>query len=419
MRARLLGSLRPVRRYSQAAKGHARCLDYFSLVANGGKGYQVCVHEKTAHASAIGPELTCRFDQDTNAAQSLFIRELREFVKAKQEQQDWAAGSQGAQSTSLVLLASRDLASWLEDREFMSDFLGSLQLSQNDVKGKATVDVLSGVTDGLAHQRWYKHKPPASGISVLLGNENILPRLWEQEDTESSRDPDRAASVSFSAAAAGNPHNSNITIPLANTIFQNGRRSTLFATRYETDSTGHAAATLMREKTHQDIEITTSEGPNFSTLVTLIPLTPPRKIVAGLGNIVRQVEVNGKATPASKEIEALIPQLLGKRQSQSPVGVWAVVVPPHLVEDGIFAKLFSYSEIPEDQNISELQLFERNGKMLSMFHHYGFRIHKVCRSKYSASLAGTLTTIYMLTVSSEWRRRMGRKAGATLPRSRH
>lgn len=321
----------------------------------------------------------------TDNAQVLVLDKLRAYVKYKQEKQEWAADL-GATSSSLVLLASRDLAPWLEDREFMSDFLGSLQASKN-AKGKATIDVLSGVTEGLGQPRHFRRRQPASGLSVIYGTQNILPRLWEQDDAESSRDVDRSASISISTARPGNPFSSNLTIPLANTIFQNGRRSTLFATRYETDPSGRAEATLMREKTHQDIHITTEKGPVFKSHMPLMPLAPPRKIVAGLGNIVRQVEVNGVATPASTEIEKLIPQLLERRNAQGAVGVWAVVIPPHLMKNELFANIVPFSRIMNNpKEMSDWKLFELNREMFWKFNHYGFRIHKIRRFTFFSGL---------------------------------
>ncbi|KAK9794531.1 hypothetical protein SCARD494_05601 [Seiridium cardinale] len=344
MRPRFLGSLRSFRCYSQISESQAERWGCFSVAVRGKKGYQ-----------------------------ALVIDQLRQYVKAQQDAQQWAADSE-VSSNSLVVLASKDLAPWLEDGQFMSDFLGSLQMSSN-ATGKATVDVLSGVTDGLRPDLVYGQ--PRSGLSVLYGTQNMLPRLWEQEDADASRNADRAASVSLSMAFAGNPFNSSITLPLANTVFQNGRRSTLFATRYETDSSGRAEATLIQDKTHQDIEFVTKTEPTFNLRIPLVPLTPPRKIVAGLGNIVRQVEIDGVATPASKELEVLIPQLLKMRKVQGPVGVWAVVIPPHVMESDAFSGLVPFSSHVKSAKMTEKRLVRRNKDIFRKLNHYGFRIHKI------------------------------------------
>ncbi|KAM0814558.1 hypothetical protein AB5N19_00348 [Seiridium cardinale] len=344
MRTRFLGSLRSFRCYSQISESQAERWGCFSVAVRGKKGYQ-----------------------------ALVIDQLRQYVKAQQDAQQWAADSE-VSSNSLVVLASKDLAPWLEDGQFMSDFLGSLQMSSN-ATGKATVDVLSGVTDGLRPDLVYGQ--PRSGLSVLYGTQNMLPRLWEQEDADASRNADRAASVSLSMAFAGNPFNSSITLPLANTVFQNGRRSTLFATRYETDSSGRAEATLIQDKTHQDIEFVTKTEPTFNLRIPLVPLTPPRKIVAGLGNIVRQVEIDGVATPASKELEVLIPQLLKMRKVQGPVGVWAVVIPPHVMESDAFSGLVPFSSHVKSAKMTEKRLVRRNKDIFRKLNHYGFRIHKI------------------------------------------
>lgn len=79
----------------------------------------------------------------------------------------------------------------------------------------------------------------------------------------------------------------------------------------------------------------TSSGQSRITL-PLVPVTPARRIVAGLGNILRQVDVDGRPTPASKELEEAIPLLLARRANKraAVVGVWAVVYPSEPVATG-------------------------------------------------------------------------------------
>lgn len=69
----------------------------------------------------------------------------------------------------------------------------------------------------------------------------------------------------------------------------------------------------------------------------LAPITQPRKVLEGLGNILAKIEINGEPSPASKELQVNIPRLLQARGTLSQsdlaagrVGVWALVYPKHM-----------------------------------------------------------------------------------------
>ncbi|KAI4602654.1 hypothetical protein KJ359_007871 [Pestalotiopsis sp. 9143b] len=345
-----------VRRYSQASSSSNQQatttpLEYFSLVVKGRKDK---------------PEI--------------LTEELRKLVESKTQvgrwKRPWISGP-GESRSALVLLASKDMAKCLESRDFMSTFLEALG-PPGEPQGSATVDVLTGLTDGLQPETLGAR--PRSGLSVLYGPQSILPRLWEQDDTASAGAPntDRAASVSVAPACPGQPFHSHVTIPMANTIFQNGRRSTLFATRYERAARGgRFEATLTLDKTAQAIEVTTEAGPRFAPRLPLVPLAPPREIAAGLGNIVRQVVVGGRPAPASRELEDLIPRLLEARGRRDTVGVWAVVVPPHVIrEHDAFKNIRPFSECL-DGSLSEKDLVKLNWECLSQVGTHGLRVHKI------------------------------------------
>lgn len=351
-----------VRRYSQASSSSSSQqvttttpLEYFSLVVKGKKD---------------NPEI--------------LTEELRKLVESKTQvgrwKRPWISGPGGSRS-ALVLLASKDMAKCLESRDFMSTFLEALG-PPGEPQGSATVDVLTGLTDGLQPETLGAR--PRSGLSVLYGPQSILPRLWEQEEdtTASAGAPtttDRAASVSVAPAYPGQPFHSHVTIPMANTIFQNGRRSTLFATRYERAAQGgRFEATLTLDKAAQAIEVTTEAGPRFAPRLPLVPLAPPREIAAGLGNIVRQVvDAGGKPAPASRELEDLIPRLLEARGRRDTVGVWAVVVPPHVIrEHDAFKNIRPFSECL-DGSVSEKELVKLNWECLGQVGTHGLRVHKI------------------------------------------
>lgn len=291
-----------------------------------------------------------------------------------------AVGEDNDIDNGAAIFASRDFASWLEDESFVSSILGSLfKPSQGTSKH---IDILCAVTDGLTPEQLFSE--PRTGFSILYGSANkILPDLWNHDEFGSGTDQDREASVSF----LPNPLPKDlrpleITLPLANTVFQTGKRSTLFASRWQFTPNGSMTRTMMHEKRVQKIQPDPNSSGHTIPCIPLLPLTRPRKIVAGLGNIVRQVEVNGSPTPASKELEGLIPKVFDTRSKRDesyvpgPIGVWCWIIHPHLVNmQGILdLKIFE-----PDSSLSEAELSLEAMDLFSTLISSGCRAHKIRR----------------------------------------
>ncbi|KAI0125770.1 hypothetical protein BJ170DRAFT_685019 [Xylariales sp. AK1849] len=312
-------------------------------------------------------------------SKDLIIDTLRNHVKTKPTQGSQLKIPTGSDEGA-VILTSLDFASWLEDEDFMSNLLKSLY-SGSGRDERCAIDVLAGVTDGLGPGTLLGK--PRRGFSVLYGSHDLLPDLFESAHPK--RHPDRASSIMFAPSRDGSLCGPETTLPLANTVFQNGRRSTLFATRWARPEAGSSSALvprLRRDKGHQTIAFPYLETLQALPTIPLLPLTPPRKIVAGLGNIVRQVEVDGNASPASRELETLIPQLFEARtqrdpnSSHGPVGVWALIIPAHAIE---YAKaVFSNLRVFQDhQGEEEAMLSSEASKALESLISRGCRLHKI------------------------------------------
>ncbi|KAK8055252.1 hypothetical protein PG993_000479, partial [Apiospora rasikravindrae] len=334
-------------------------------------------------------------------------------------------GDRISQQSTAVILASPELASWSEDQGFMSQLLGTLQQERQQgdapdtsAAGESHTDVLFGVVDGIADP-YRLHSKPHQGLSIIYGGTaSLLPSLWEQGKIVGKGYPDRASAVQFTAhevdAIDGQEVPVPVTLPLANTLFQNGRRSTLFASRWSPASSSATAAAhhspmelkRLEEKSHQEIACLRGlEG--LPVRIPLMPLAPPRKIVAGLGNIVRQVEVDGVVSPASKELEALIPRLFEKRaaawlagdastgQAPPPMGVWAWVMPAWTVDkmryDTAF-KTYSGNQDAEEWRL-DVEAREIYGELLVA----ECRMHKICKS----------IQIFMLSGGGGWGAKQG------------
>ncbi|KAI2619950.1 hypothetical protein GGR54DRAFT_647591 [Hypoxylon sp. NC1633] len=280
-----------------------------------------------------------------------------------------------------AIFASRDLAKWLEDEGFMSGVLESLfQLNTRKHTNAPEINVLYAVTDGLAPGRLFDK--PQTGLSILYGSANsILPGLWDSDDFGSNANQDRESSVSFlSNPLRRDTRPLEIRLPLANTMFQNGRRSTLLARRWQPSQNGSMARTTIHEKQTQIIRPPLSLRSHTLPYLPLLPLTPPRKIVAGLGNIVRQVEVNGSPTPASKELEGLIPKVFDSRSvreesyTPGPIGVWCWVIPPHAVEK---QNLLDLKVFQAESSQSEAELSLESMNVFSELLSSGSRLHRI------------------------------------------
>ncbi|TKW48624.1 hypothetical protein CTA1_2540, partial [Colletotrichum tanaceti] len=239
---------------------------------------------------------------------------------------------------SLVILASKQYASWLEDEEFMSALVEPFTTASRgrDVEGRKIpedIDVLAAAVDGLHPLRVLGDIP--HGFSFYYADLRALDMtdLWRDR----SNLPDEPKSyIGLHSGRLELGTKVSCKLPLANTLFQNGRQTTMFASRWRNSgaTTGLQKMGWMEKRTHN---ITCSDPDNqFKVNVQspMVPITAPRKILAGLGNIVSLIEVNGEETPAAAELEKAVNELYVRRSKEGhefppgPVGVWALVQPP-------------------------------------------------------------------------------------------
>ncbi|KAK0673277.1 hypothetical protein QBC41DRAFT_311893 [Cercophora samala] len=257
-----------------------------------------------------------------------------------------------------VVLVSRSLAPWLEDQAFMAELLEATTISEDEAGTGRELSVLSAAVDEVPQ---FQGAPSSSeGLSVLRGSAiRVLPGLWEvgsnhqTSSSPSSSFPQQQPSFLEFRLPGLQPKAAEplqVTVPLANTIFTTGKPHALFASKWRHDPAAAARKGLSMaasvDKTTQTILLpghdqVPSKSSASTVYTALVPVTRPHKIVAGLGNILRQVEVGVKPEPASKELEAIIPTLLKKRLEHSesdeltysgPVGVWALIMPKDTVD---------------------------------------------------------------------------------------
>lgn len=259
-----------------------------------------------------------------------------------------------------VIIASPRHASWLTDTEFMTGLTQVLlrkrlnaQERSSPASSSSPFHTLTAVVDGL-HPK-VGSQEMQEGVSVQFGSlHRLLPELWDEAPIEETPGiqkrplvgPDlESAHVSVVLSKPTEFRRGHtVTLPLANTLFHNGQRTTLMASEWLVGSKDQSVTlSRMIPKRTQKIDLSMSnmlpvqDAREFRMLCPLVPITHPRKIVEGLGNILAKVDVEGELAPASKELQVNIPLLLQARQSWSEydpksarVGVWALIIPEHL-----------------------------------------------------------------------------------------
>ena len=242
-----------------------------------------------------------------------------------------SSGDHGA----AVILTSKSLASWLQDATFVSQLLAPLSHSTSP----AELSVLSAAVDGIPRLDSAGSYSSSDGLAILHGSlEGVLPGLWTDAASQVGGETNSAQpALEFRIASlVGDSRPLQVTVPVANTVFNNGRPHTMFASRWRVTK-GSVPELLHVVARARQVIVADSASTDSSTVIApLVPLTEARKIVAGLGNILRQVEIDLRPAPASKELEDIIPKLLKVRsgrhggQTVGPMGVWALIYPEHV-----------------------------------------------------------------------------------------
>lgn len=253
----------------------------------------------------------------------------------------------GEPARAAVVLASPRHASWLTDKDFTGNLAHALH--GNFEKG-VSFHVLAAVVDGLCARQ--PSRELQEGLSIHVGRlDGLLPGLWDgknlgdatQSMSHSVADPDQPSSLSILLPRKPDAKDARIsvTLPLANTLFSNGRRSTLLASEWRLaigSSETNVEMVRSVEKQKQVIDLPPSLlFHEVEMRAPLVPITHPRKVLEGLGNIIAKVQVDGEPCPASMELQTNIPRLMEARRalaSSAPIsgaiGVWAMIYPKHM-----------------------------------------------------------------------------------------
>jgi hypothetical protein len=232
----------------------------------------------------------------------------------------------------------------------------------------------------------------SEGVSVLRGNANrLLQSLPSFPEVESPEKGAQEPSLEFHPPPCRYAGPLAVAIPLANTVFSNGRPHTLFASRWGSESSGSPRLVNKTQMTSQTIILPPAadmgnsqrDQSTSSVISHLVPVTAPRRIEAGLGNILRNIEINGSPRPASQELEDVIPRLLEARRkdkdkdsASGPLDVWALIIPAHYLEKGL--PISDPLELGNYQRSDEVSLAGPVADQMDMFVAEGCQLRKVC-----------------------------------------
>jgi hypothetical protein len=239
----------------------------------------------------------------------------------------------------------------------------------------ACIDGLSPDADELPY---VSRNHPTEGFSILQGPTlQILPNLWNSQIPVSTQSPPRTATLSFSRITPSQDQ-IPVILPLANTLFSNGKHSTLLASKWTAKPNGFAKVRSM-EKSNQVIGVFDKGmlGPP-SIRIPATALTPVRRIVSGLGNIVKQIDFGEQGPgPASRELETNIERYSSLQLNQkSAMAVWALIVPNVSLSD---PKSTSAYELVHDREQVEIlwQSKVRNPYHIGFWLLHGAKFHRV------------------------------------------
>ena len=201
----------------------------------------------------------------------------------------------------------------------------------------------------------------SEGVSVaVLDSSSAAPGLWAMQQDSRERETmtiQQRCTLTFTIPSStrtntevqkleGQDHASRmLQLPVANTVFQNGRTATLFAQRWVLQQKHQSDVLLVPDQKvwlpQQALDLNglaKETSVDQSLHSNLIPITPPRTIKAAIGNIIRKVSADGSpeaTTPASSELERAITKGIKNGSiPDQPAEVWALVKPqvyaPHM-----------------------------------------------------------------------------------------
>jgi hypothetical protein len=227
-----------------------------------------------------------------------------------------------------VVLVSPGFAKVLTDNAFLGDV--AKLLGHSGQSGEPLVSefhILGAVADRV-HQIALSSRID-EGISILRSHKDVLlPTLWDPVTPKDQQDTDAVSALTFEFPSTELDATTSMTVPLARTLFENGKPSTLVASKFDISNESSPKLIQIMESHTHTVSLPTRNGIEY--WAPLLPLTHARPVSQSFGNILREIEVDGEALPASTELEDAIINKLSNIDlglGSEPVSVFAIVTP--------------------------------------------------------------------------------------------
>ncbi|THV52811.1 hypothetical protein BGAL_0067g00010 [Botrytis galanthina] len=260
---------------------------------------------------------------------------------------------------AVVILVTPAFANWLEDENFVKRVLECFTYHHVDGKPNYVV-VVGAVVDGLAPSPddipIAERAGPLEGFSFLHGLRSRVLRpdnVWNPESfKDNATNPDKLSHLIISGNKSQKPWElaltTTISLPLANTLFVNGKHSTLEIAKWTRRNEGEYKCIQREQKQYQHIKAFHYENTMIPPIfVPAVPLTLPRPIANGLGNIVRQLSFGSGDTdnrPASSELETQVTRFMEYSNLRTNIGVWALIYRKELLNPNLKASTLESAE---------------------------------------------------------------------------
>jgi hypothetical protein len=208
-------------------------------------------------------------------------------------------------------------------------------------------------------------------MSILRGNlDHILPQLWKNSPPKSRQDADTPSALEFEIGQA------KVTVPGANTAFQNARDFTLIASHFDLSKVDSRILRKL-DKTQQRIVMPVSRTvdslADLGLWAPLLPVTAARAVTASFGNIIKGVDVAGVSTPASTELEEAVEKAfkeIPNLAESGPIGIWALVVPGQVYGD-------VGSGSSPDSSLDIHEIVEDTAQWIERLHSRGAKLYQI------------------------------------------
>ncbi|KAI2703725.1 hypothetical protein DTO013E5_1593 [Penicillium roqueforti] len=236
-----------------------------------------------------------------------------------------------------LLLVTPSFAHWLDSSSpFLSQFLGRLY---GNSPGNDTLYAVTAVVDAIPNTTSEsRNLSESEGLSLLIvGQSGVQAKAAPPRLIRSSASEETNLLFSFQTDVIGQTSKGpahEIGLRLANTIFVNGRETTIFGTRWLWDKTSNRYALDNSVDFTSCMLTATSQAVDSALELPLYPVTGRRRVMTSMGNILRQLAKSMDLTstdtiPASSELEKELPRYIAEHNIvDQRVSVWALVEKP-------------------------------------------------------------------------------------------